>query len=89
MQREKVAIIYMRKRFKYSISVLSKFFGRSKSLIQALIDFNVRLGTIPRLDNRTFHPHIRRLAKARMERQMNSYLKLWMAFLLGLEEKPP
>lgn len=90
MQREKAAILYLRRRFGYSINVIAKAFGRSTSLVQRILKFNEALGTLRYINNkRKIKPYTRRLALARMERQMNHYLKLWEAFLLSIEEKPP
>jgi transposase len=90
MQREKAAILYLRRRFGYSINVIAKAFGRSTSLVQRILKFNEALGTLPWMSNkRKIPPRVRRLALARMERQMSNYMKLWMAFLLGTEDKPP
>jgi hypothetical protein len=89
IQREKAAYVYLRKNHKYSIDVLAKAFGRSKSLVWKVLDFNMKIGAIPPLDNRTFHPRIRRLSLVRQWNTMTRYLKLWEAFILGALEKPP
>lgn len=90
MQREKAAILYLRRRFGYSMNIIAKAFGRSTSLVHRILKFNEALGALQWMSNkRKIPPHVRRLAKARMERQMNSHFGLWTAFLLGLVEKPP
>ncbi len=90
MQREKAAILYLRRRFGYSINIIAKFFNRSTSLIHRLLKFNEAIGALRHISNkRKIPPYTRRLARSRMERQMNSYYGLWTAFLLGLVEKPP
>lgn len=90
MQREKAAILYLRRKFGYSINIIAKAFGRSTSIVHQILKFNEVLGSLRWMSNkRKIPPHVRRLARARMERQMNHYLGLWMAFLLGLSEKPP
>jgi hypothetical protein len=90
LQREKAAILYLRRRFGYSINIIARFFGRSTSLVQRILKFNEALGALRWMSNkRKIPPRVRRLAKARMEKQMNNYIGLWTAFLLGLVEKPP
>lgn len=90
MQREKTAILYLRRRFGYSINIIAKFFGRSTSIVHQILKFNEALGALRWMSNkRKIPPHVRRLAKVRMEHQMSNYMKLWMSFLLGEVDKPP
>jgi len=88
MQREKAAILYLRRRFGYSINVIAKALGRSRSLVHRILKFNAALGMRIQ-DLRKIPRRIRELARARQWSDINRYLHLWEMFLLGELEKPP
>jgi len=89
-QREKAAYVYLRRRFHYSISVLSQAFGRSTSVIHRILKFNVAIGAIPRFSNKeNCGNRIRTLSLVRQQNDIYRIVKAWEAWILGEGEKPP
>lgn len=58
-------------------------------MIWSVIDFNVKLGTIHRADNRTFNPQQRTLRKASQWTTLQRFINAWEDFIFGTEDKPP
>lgn len=87
--REKAAIIILRKRHGYTINALSQMFGRSASLIHAVLKFNRQIGNLHFTDLRRVPTQIKKNTAARIMRQLNFYMQKWESFILGDEDKPP
>jgi len=88
--REASAIVYMRRRFSYSINTLAQAFHRSPSLIHRILKFNHQLGNLNLKDLRRQIPDaVKKIGAARQRRQLNFFMELWMPFLLGETDKPP
>jgi hypothetical protein len=89
LQREKVAILFLRKKKGYSINILSKAFNRSASLIHQIIKFNTLIGNLKKFDNRALPQYIKKIATTRQTQQLSFYMEKWVAFILGEGDKPP
>ena len=89
LQRERASILFLRRRFKYSINQLATAFGRSASLIHKIVKFNTRLGVLRWMDNRYVKTYVKKIAAARQTRQLAFFMGLWQAFILGEEDRPP
>ena len=88
LPREKVTIVKLR-RFGWTISALTKFTGRSASMIHKVLKFNESLRSIPRVDLRKM-PNALRLRTAQKHRlTLARFMSLWEAFILGETDKPP
>jgi hypothetical protein len=88
LPREKTAIIKLR-RLGYTISALTKFTGRSASMIHKVLKFNEAIGAITRGDLRKI-PNQLRLRTAQKHRlTIERFMQLWEAFILGETDKPP
>ena len=95
MKREKAAIIKLRQ-FGWSINSLSKFTGRSFSVIHKILKI---AGYTPGVFyNSNWHqdrdlrklPNQLRLKAAQKHRlSMHRFMELWEGFILGTEDKPP
>ena len=88
-QRERAAILYLRRKFSYSINTLAQAFSRSSSLIHRILKFNRALGTLAHKDNRWYRDFSKKIGAARQRRQLAFYMNLWMPFILGTEDRPP
>ena len=89
LQRERAAILYLRRKFSYSINTLAQAFSRSSSLIHRILKFNKALGALTHKDLRWLPARVKKLATARMQRQLRFFMKLWMPFILGESDRPP
>lgn len=87
--REKAAILHLRKQYGYSINTLAKAFGRSTNIIHHILRFNHTIGQINLKDLRRLPGRIKKLATARMTRQLTFYMPQWTMWILGEEDKPP
>jgi len=88
MPREKTAYIILRRRG-YTISGLSRLFGRSTSVIRRILKVAEKRGVLRAWDLRKIPPRVRRLQRARIERTMVCLVRAWEAFMLGEGGKPP
>jgi hypothetical protein len=79
----------LRKNHGYTINALSKAFGRSSSLIHAVLKFNGAIGNLPIKDLRRLPDRVKKIGASRMTRQLNFFLEAWQDFICGLMEKPP
>jgi transposase-like protein len=87
--REKASIVMLRKNHGYTINALAKAFGRSPSLIHAVLKFNSQIGNLPLKDLRRIPSKIKKIGAARMTRQLDFFMGLWEQFILGEESEPP
>jgi phage tail protein X len=79
----------LRKNHGYTINALSKAFGRSSSLIHAVLKFNSAIGNLPTKDLRHLPDRVKKIGAARMTRQLSFFLEAWQNFILGITDKPP
>ena len=89
LQRERAAMLYLRRKFSYSINTLAQAFNRSASLIHRILKFNQTLGTLARHDLRWLPSRVKKIGNARMQRQLIFFMQKWQAFILGESDKPP
>jgi predicted chitinase len=89
LHREKVAILYMRKNFNYSVNELAQFFSRSASLIHRTLKFNSSIGAIQYLNQRKLPNHTRLQSAQKHRLTMQRFMDLWAGFILGETDKPP
>jgi hypothetical protein len=88
-RNERAAILYLRKKFNYTITALAQFTGRSASLIHRILKFNKIIGNLPFADLRKI-PNQLRLRTAQKHRlTLQRFMDLWAGFILGSEDKPP
>jgi len=84
MKREKATYIKLR-RLGYSINIISKMFGRSRSVIHRVLKRNgLTLKDLRKLPGR-----IKRLAASRQHRTMLKFFTAWEKWSLGEGERPP
>ena len=70
------------------MNLIAGFLGRSTSFIHRILKFNALLGfNVANL--RKIPASIRRMAKARMERDLLKFGSAWLMWLLSDEGKPP
>jgi AraC-like DNA-binding protein len=89
LPREKAAIIKLTAKFGYSINQLAQAFGRSTSYIQKIVRNEINLGFTSFLDKRKLPNTTRLRCSAIRKMMLQKYLPVWMAFILGEEDKPP
>ena len=90
LQREKTAILFLRKNKGYSTNILAKVFGRSQSLIHRVLKFNVLIGNLAKVDMRSGIPdRVKKIGSASQLRRLQSFMVLWEPFLLGETSEPP
>jgi len=85
--REKVVYVLLRKKFQYSINIISEVFGRSRSVIHRILK---RAGYAWRkFDLRKLPNKIRRRIASRQRYILNSMRAKYESFILGDSERPP
>jgi len=88
-KNERAAILFFRKNLGYTLSAISKVFGRSTSLVHHIIKFNQLIGNLAHLDLRKI-PNQLRLRTAQKHRlSMERIIALWLPFVFGEVDKPP
>jgi hypothetical protein len=88
LPREKSAILKLR-RFGWTISALTKFTGRSASMIHKVLKFNENLRSIPRVDLRKMPAQLRLRTAQKHRLTLQRFMQLWEAFILGETDRPP
>ena len=87
-KREKTAYIKLRRKG-YSINHLAKAFGRSTSIVHAIINKAENLGIIYKISNRKL-PNFKRLETARRRlATLLSFMQEWEAWVSSVEGDPP
>lgn len=89
LPREAAAVVFLRRRFGYTISALARAFTRSTSSIAKILRFNRDLGGLRFFDLRKIPARIRILVAARQWKTLLKYLELWNSWILAEEGKPP
>ena len=87
--REKACILFLRKKYRYSLNQLAEAFGRSVSLVHQVCKWNETIGNLKWMDNRCLPGRVKKIAAARMTRQLRRFMRMWQAWILGDGDRPP
>jgi hypothetical protein len=88
LPREKSAIVILRKHG-YSINLISKALGRSRSYVYRTLRFNLNIGNLRYFDMRKLPNKTRKWSSRLRWKTLMELWQKWEAWMLGEGDKPP